>query len=136
MKKPPLKPKQIPGHLPPPPPELKRAGRELWSTIVREFELDDAGSAAVLAEACKAADMAEACRQQIEREGLTIPTKNGVRDHPLTRTLLMSQSFMTRSLIRLGAVDVPKKTMGRPSGRRNLGVSDKYTINGEDYDRH
>ena len=134
MKKPPPKPAKLAGHLSPPPPELKKAGRELWVNVVREYEVDDAGSQAVLAEACKAADMAEACRAQIAREGLTIPTRNGVRDHPLIRALLMAQSFMTRSLIRLGAIDTPKNPMGRPPGRGNLGVGDEYRLrfNGDD----
>jgi hypothetical protein len=100
-------------------------------TTSRHFH---AGSQAVLAEACKAADMAEACRAQIAREGLTIPTRNGVRDHPLIRALLMAQSFMTRSLIRLGAIDTPKNPMGRPAGRGNLGVGDEFRLrmNGDD----
>ena len=126
MKKPPPKPAKLAGHLPPPPRELKEAGRELWVNVVREYEVDDAGSQAVLAEECKAADMAAACRQQIAREGLTIPTKNGVRDHPLIRALLMAQSFMTRSLIRVGCIDAPKNPMGRPPGKGNLGVGDAY----------
>jgi hypothetical protein len=132
MKKPPPKPTKLAGHLPPPPSELKKVGRELWVTIVREYEIDDAGSQAVLAEACRAADMAAACREEIARDGLTIPTKNGKRDHPLIRAVLMAQSFMTRSLIRLGAVDVPKNPIGRPPGRGNLGVGEAYTVNGDD----
>ena len=122
MKKPQHKPAKMAAHLPPPPPELKKSGRDLWSTIVREYEVDDAGSQAVLAEACRAADMAADCRERIAKDGPTIPTKNGIRDHPLIRATLMAQSFLTRSLIRLGAVDVPKTPTGRPPGRGNLGV--------------
>ena len=78
--------------------------------------------------------MVAACRERLAKDGLTVPTKNGgMRDHPLTRTLLMSQSFMTRSLIRLGAIDPPRNPTGRPPGRGSLGVGDAYTING--YDR-
>ena len=110
----------------------------MWVSIINEFGVDDAGSRAVLKEICLTADLVVACREQIAKEGLTIPTKNGSRDHPLTRTLLMSQSFMTRSLIRLGAIaDAPKPTMGRPPGRGNLGVGEDYTrrLNGgEDAD--
>jgi hypothetical protein len=90
MKKPPPKPSQIPGHLPPPPGNLKQAGRDLWVSVVREFELNGSGTRAVLAEACAAADMVAACRERLAKDGLTVPTKNGIRDHPLTRTLLMS----------------------------------------------
>ena len=133
MKKAPPKPAKIACHLPPPPPELKRAGRELWLSVVREFEVDDAGSRAVLFEACAAADMVAACRERLAKDGLTVPTKNGgMRDHPLTRTLLMSQSFMTRSLIRLGAIDPPRNPVGRPTmGGR--GVTEEYRrVNGDD----
>jgi len=131
MKKAPPKLTQTPSHLPPPPRELREAGRELWVNIVREFVVDDAGSKALLVEICRTADMIAACREQIAREGLTIPTRNGgARDHPLTRTLLMSQSFLTRSLIRLGAVAdaPPKNPIGRPpmGGR---GVTDVYRKN-------
>jgi hypothetical protein len=122
MKKPQPQPAPLPGHLSPPPADLKQTGRDLWVSILREYEVDDAGSQAVLAEACRAADMAAACREQIKKEGLTIPTKNGVRDHPLIRAALMAQSFMSRTLIRLGAVDIPKPNLGRPSGRGNLGI--------------
>lgn len=119
-----------PGHLPPPPRGLKEAGCALWSSIIAEFVVDDAGSRTVLKEICLTADLIADCRAQIAKEGLTIPTKNGSRDHPLTRTLLMSQSFMTRSLIRLGAVAdaPPKNPIGRPpmGGR---GVTDAYLKN-------
>jgi hypothetical protein len=129
MKKPPSKPAKIAGHLPPPPSELKQAGRELWVNIINEFVVDDAGSRTVLKEVCMAADMVAACREQIARDGLTIATRNGCRDHPLIRAVLMTQSFMTRSLIRLGAIaDAPKPVMGRPPGRGNLGVGDEYTV--------
>ena len=126
MKKAPPKPTQTSSHLPSPPRELKEAGRELWTSVINEFVVDDAGSRAVLKEICLTADLIAACRVQIAKEGLTIPTKNGSRDHPLTRTLLMSQSFMTRSLIRLGAIaDAPKNPIGRPvmGGR---GVTAEY----------
>jgi hypothetical protein len=134
MKKPQPKPAPIPGHLPAPPPDLKQAGRDLWLSIIREYVCDDAGSQAVLGEACRAADMVAACREQIARDGLTVPTRNGIRDHPLTRTLLMSQSFMSRTLIRLGAVDTPKTAPGRPAGGGNLGIDRTVAmrINGDD----
>lgn len=99
--------------------------------------VDDAGSKTVLKEVCLAADMVAACREQIARDGLTIPTRNGSRDHPLIRTVLMTQSFLTRSLIRLGAIaDSPKPTLGRPPGMGNLGVGEQYQrrLNGEDAD--
>jgi hypothetical protein len=128
MKKPKSKPAQTTDHLPPPPPNLGPTGRDLWLNIVREFELNDSGTRAVLAEACAAADMVAMCRERLARDGLTVPTKSGIRDHPLTRTLLMSQSFLTRSLIRIGVVDEQKNPIGRPPGRGNLGIDRTVTM--------
>ena len=45
--------------------------------------IDDAGSKTVLKEICMSADLLAACREQIATDGLTIPTRNGSRDHPL-----------------------------------------------------
>jgi hypothetical protein len=92
---------------------------------VREFEVDDGGSQALLAEACKAADMAASCRERIAKDGLTVPTKNGMRAHPLIRAELMAQSFMTRTLLRLGIVEPPRGPMGRPP-RGGLGVGPEH----------
>ena len=50
--------------------------------------IDDAGSKTVLKEICMSADLLAACREQIATDGLTIPTRNGSRDHPLIRTVL------------------------------------------------
>jgi hypothetical protein len=134
MKKPRPKPAPLPGHLAPPPADLGRSGRELWISIIREYECDDSGSQAVLAEACRAADMAASCREQIKKEGLVVQTKSGTRDHPLIKPMLMSQSFMSRTLIRLGAVDTPQPVLGRPSGRGNLGIDRTVSmrLNGRD----
>ena len=135
MKKPPSKPARTPGHLPSPPSELKKAGRELWANIINEFVIDDAGSQKVLFEICMAADMVSDCREQIARDGLTIPTRNGSRDHPADQDSVDDASFLTRSLIRLGAVaDSPKPILGRPPGMGNLGVGEAYRrrLNGED----
>lgn len=52
--------------------------------------IDDAGSKTVLKEICMSADLLAACREQIATDGLTIPTRNGSRDHPLIRTVLMT----------------------------------------------
>ena len=83
MKKATSKPTQPSSHLPSPPRELKEAGRELWTSVINEFVVDDAGSRAVLKEVCMTADMVAACREQIAREGLTVATNNG--DAAITR---------------------------------------------------
>jgi hypothetical protein len=114
-----------------PPANLKPTGRELWQTILHEYEIDDSGSLALLAEACKAADRAAECSKIIDKEGLVIATKMGVRDHPLMKAELLLRSFVTRTLIRIGVVDPPKNPIGRPP-RGGLGVGDEYTNGRED----
>ena len=111
-----------------PPGNLKPTGRELWQTILDEYEIDDSGSLALLAEACRAADRAAECSKIIDKEGLVIATKMGVRDHPLMKAELLLRSFVTRTL---SVVDPPKNPIGRPP-RGGLGVGEEYTIDRED----
>ncbi|HEY6327907.1 MAG TPA: hypothetical protein VI756_01120 [Blastocatellia bacterium] len=109
-----------------PPANLKGPGRELWQTILQEFVFTDGGSLAILAEACTAKDRAEECAMIIAKDGLTIRTKTGTRDHPLLRAELLSRSFLTRTLGKLGVVDIPAAAKpGRPVNG-GLGVTDEY----------
>ena len=115
-----------------PPSDLHRTGRDLWQTILHEYEIDDSGSLALLVEACRAADRAEQCAKVIERDGPLITSANGnIKDHPLLKVELLQRSFVTRTLIRLGVVDPPKNPVGRPV-RGGLGVTDAYRINGRE----
>jgi hypothetical protein len=55
--------------------------------------------------------------EEIGRDGVTIRTKSGVREHPLLKHRLATQSFVVRSLHRLG-LDIipPRHEIGRPAG--------------------
>jgi hypothetical protein len=107
---------------PRPPENLKQPGRNLWSTVMAEYQIDDSGSLALLAEACLALDRAEEWAAIIAKDGPTIRTKSGLRDHPLLKHELMARSFLTRTLIRIGIVDIPARPIGRPP-KGGLGIT-------------
>jgi hypothetical protein len=105
-----------------PPGNLKPPGKNLWSTVMAEYQIGDSGSLTLLGEACRALDRAEEWAAIIAKDGPTIYTKNGVRDHPLLKHELMARSFLTRTLIRIGIVDIPARPIGRPP-QGGLGVT-------------
>ena len=56
-------------------------------------------------------------RSTIARDGPTIRTKAGLKDHPLLRHELAAQSFIVRSLHRLGLdIEPARHEIGRPAG--------------------
>lgn len=71
----------------------------------------------MLAQICAAADRVSEYAATIARDRPVVRTKTGVRDHPLIRHELACQSFIVRSLQRLGLdVVAPRTEIGRPSG--------------------
>ena len=94
-----------------PPATLGSAGAKLWKSITREYRVDDAGSNEMLLQICAAADRVEEYGATIARDGLTIRTKNGVRDHPLLKHELAARAFISRALHRLN-LDI-EPTRGR-----------------------
>jgi hypothetical protein len=133
VKKPPSKLTAPKRHSASPPANLKATGRELWQTILHEYAIDDSGSLALLAEACRALDRADECAKVIDKEGLVVSTKMGTRDHPLMKAELLLRSFATRTLIRIGVCDPPRNPVGRPV-QGGLGINSEQRvrhINGE-----
>ena len=100
-----------------PPPTLGEAGRKLWASIHADFVVTDAAGLETMLRICEAADNLAAYDEEIGRDGVTIRTKGGVREHPLLKHRLAAQSFVVRSLHRLG-LDIipPRNEIGRPSG--------------------
>jgi P27 family predicted phage terminase small subunit len=56
---------------------LSKAGRELWSRLVAEFGIVDAGGLAVLEQGLRSWERAEQARRQLDREGLTFRDRWG-----------------------------------------------------------
>jgi hypothetical protein len=100
-----------------PPTSLGEAGHKLWQAIHSDFVVTDAGGLAMLHQICAAADRVAEYAATIARDGPVIHTKAGLKDHPLLRHELAAQSFIVRSLHRLG-LDIipPRHEIGRPAG--------------------
>jgi len=100
-----------------PPVSLGEAGRKLWGDLHHDYVIDDAGGHQMLLRICQAADNLAGYDEQIERDGPTIRTASGLREHPLLKIRLGTQSFILRSLHRLNLDVVPARTeVGSPSG--------------------
>jgi len=100
-----------------PPAPLGEAGTKLWQAIHSDYVVDDAGGLAMLAQICAAADRVAECAATIARDGAVIRTKAGLKDHPLLRHELAAQSFIVRSLHRLGLdIEPARHEIGRPAG--------------------
>jgi hypothetical protein len=100
---------------PEPPSKLGEPGLSLWSAIQTEYRVDDAAGVALLTQACRAADRAEALAAIIERDGMTIDTKIGMKAHPCIKDELAARAFICRTLQRLGLNLEAVKPIGRPS---------------------
>ena len=71
----------------------------------------------MLLQICEAADSLAGYDEQIARDGPTIRTASGLREHPLLKHQLATRSFIVRSLHRLG-LDIipPRHEIGWPAG--------------------
>jgi hypothetical protein len=86
----------------------------LWDAVQSEYNIQDVGGLELLAEACAARDRVEAVREAIDRDGVAIKTRTGVRSHPLLRDEIANRSFVVRTLERLGITVETIKPVGRP----------------------
>jgi hypothetical protein len=57
-------------------------GQRLWSQVQAEYQISDIGGREILCQACELLDRAERLREEIDRDGEIIRTKNGPRVHP------------------------------------------------------
>jgi hypothetical protein len=102
---------------PAPPRPLGEHGASLWRDIVTSYEFSDRASYETLAQACAALDRAERCRELIDEQGEMIPSRTGMRSHPLLRDELANRAFVTRALAKLGLDLEPLRSgPGRPGG--------------------
>jgi P27 family predicted phage terminase small subunit len=99
------------------PEHLGAAGRELWSGILRGYELDESHQRAILASACEAADRQVEAREAIERDGAYIDGgRYGMKAHPGLAVERDSRLAMVRCLRELG-LDLAKDSAARPPSR-------------------
>jgi hypothetical protein len=97
-----------------PPATLGKAGKTLWRSIQGEFAIGDAGGLALLGLACEAMDRISSLKAMIARDGEVVVTRSGIRAHPALKEENHCRSFIVRTLSRLGVLDEPVKSLGRP----------------------
>jgi hypothetical protein len=109
---------------PQPPRHLGHHGMSLWSKVLSEFVIVDAGGIETLCQCCQALDRAEAIAAEIVKDGLVIRTARGARSHPSIKEELMNRSFVVRTLERLGITLEPLNAQpGRQPVGRGAGIT-------------
>lgn len=104
-----------------PPRKLGPRGLALWRSVTSAYSINDIGGVEILMEACVMRDRSEQLAQEIERDGVTIRTKTGFREHPNLKLELAARAFVSRSLQKLG-LNIESdsiKSVGRPPGSWN-----------------
>jgi hypothetical protein len=70
-----------------PPASLGKAGAKLWSSIMSEYDISDAGGIALLSQACEAVDGIAEDAAAIARDGRLVRGKFGLRRSNVRVTL-------------------------------------------------
>jgi len=84
--------------------------------IQSEYDIRDSAGAELLTQACLSADRAASLAAIIARDGETIETKIGMKEHPLLKSELGARSFVVRCIEKLGLTLEPIGRIGRPGG--------------------
>ena len=98
------------------PAHLGDAGLQLWTAIMKDYQIGDAGGLALLGQACEAADRVEECRRTIAEQGAVIRSQGAIRAHPLLAAERDARAAMLRALRYLNLDVEPIKAIGRPPG--------------------
>jgi len=98
---------------------LAGPGRRLWASVAAEFELAE-HEAAQLAEACFIRDRLDQLRQQVDADGLMIPSSQGVRLHPAVPEIRAQQLSLARILATLGVPPLAEDSLPASRGVRGV----------------
>ena len=101
-----------------PPKTLSAPTRELWKTIVREYDIGDQAGLIILRTACEAHDMMLAAQKLVDKHGVCIPDRFGVlKSNPATVVVRDSRAAFLRALRDLNLDLEPlHPDPGRPRG--------------------
>jgi hypothetical protein len=100
-----------------PPPHLGEDGRELWRSIMEQYQISDAGGLALLRTAAEAADRIASVRRQIDEKGELLVIKGIPRINPLCAVERDQRAALVRA-IRAMNLDIEplRAAPGRPAG--------------------
>jgi P27 family predicted phage terminase small subunit len=105
---------------PRPPKHLRRETKRWFVEVVSSWELE-AHHLRLLILACEAWDRGQQAREQIERDGLTTPTReNGLKLHPAARVESDSRLAFCRCLRELDLDIAPPAEAKRPPSLRSI----------------
>src|SRR3954470_1663415 len=113
-----------------PPADLGADARELWSSVVDAFDLEE-HERALLVEACRTVDLLAKLDAEVRRDGPLIDSSQGLRAHPAATEARQQRIALARLLaaLRLPAgEDGDQQAGARP--QRRVGVRGTYGIRG------
>jgi hypothetical protein len=106
-----------------PPSSLSEPGAKLWRSILKQYVIRDAGSLAILEQACISRDRATSFAVIIKRDGAMIRGKEAMKEHPLLKLEREERALECRLLQKLGLnLEAKHPGVGRPTGK-TIGVT-------------
>ena len=104
---------------PVPPAHLGDDGRHLWSSVQREYGIDDPAGLELLRQAAEAADRIASVRRQIDDQGELLMVRGVPRANPLCAIERDARAALVRCIRNLNLDLEPlRDRAGRPSGGR------------------
>lgn len=101
----------------PAPKGLKASGRQLWKSILADFELDE-HELGLLREACRTLDSLDALQAVIDRDGVLDESPQGRRAHPALVELRQQRITFARLVAQLRLPADEEAGSARQSGQR------------------
>ena len=109
-----------------PPKTLSKESVALWKGIIRDCNLEDS-VLVILKTALEQYDVYIRARDTIEKEGITSPTREGVKTHPAVGVMKTARDGFLAAWKLLG-IGVDIKDVGRPTDDRELEWSKKLGL--------
>ncbi|ORV07918.1 P27 family phage terminase small subunit [Mycobacterium celatum] len=87
---------------------LRAAGKRLWRSVTRDFDLDD-HEAMLLREACRTVDQLDDLQAEVDANGAVVESSQGVRVHPAVVEARQQRLVLAKIMSALG---LPKGVVG------------------------
>jgi hypothetical protein len=86
---------------PKPPKGLRSSGRKLWTSVVRDYDLDE-HETSVLLQAARTADLLDDLQAVLDRDGVMADSSQGIRAHPAATEARQQRIVLARLVAALG----------------------------------